>query len=615
MPDRRILTVPDELSGGEAPALTGNEFVSLPEIDRSTAAIQSLNVLHMGSRGLIEFRGDPLLRPNLRIDGGEVEFPPLRCDYEHDFVPRLQGRGAGFELSVAYCAPPGFQGFFVVLELKNLSSKPIEARLGVRGRLSAVSHAVFSRREVRGPHRFYWNRWSRAAIFEANTGLPVAAWSLRGEDGTDVVLDPELPAAYRLDRSVEVVPGDAATVAFYCGVGPEGDAAGLHAVDLVRHGWRTLLDSAGAWLAARRRELPDAPGIAAQLNRNLFFSLFFAAGRTIDTGELVLVTSRSPRYYVSAAHWTRDSLLWAFPAALAADFGLAREWLVAAFRLYARNPGVHALYIDGGVLYPGFELDELCAFFVALDGYLRSSGDASILADPAVARALPALAAELRRHRDPESGLGRTFLLSSDDPAHHPYVTYDNALLWKAYRALAAVHRLNRDEAVAAAAEREAAQVRAAVRRHCVVEGPFGPMFCGSADLRGNHVLYDEPPGSLELLPYYEFTDADDPVQRNTVAWIYSEHNPHFRPDGRFSTPACPHADHPWVLSLANGLLAGRDLLDLVAAAPMDGGFACETIDRETGHARTGAAFATCAGWLAHAILTAWSSKSQEANR
>ena len=30
-------------------------------------------------------------------------------------------------------------------------------------------------------------------------------------------------------------------------------------------------------------------------------------------------------------------------------------------------PGNHALYIDGTDLYPGFELDEFCAVFIALD--------------------------------------------------------------------------------------------------------------------------------------------------------------------------------------------------------------------------------------------------------
>ena len=65
--------------------------------------------------------------------------------------------------------------------------------------------------------------------------------------------------------------------------------------------------------------------LRALYNTNLFFCIFYSTGLTIDTEELVLVTSRSTRYYVSAAYWDRDSLLWAFPAVLDADPALAQQ--------------------------------------------------------------------------------------------------------------------------------------------------------------------------------------------------------------------------------------------------------------------------------------------------
>lgn len=78
----------------------------------------------------------------------------------------------------------------------------------------------------------------------------------------------------------------------------------------------------------------------------------------MDTEELVLVTSRSPRYYVSAAYWDRDSLLWSFPTVVDADPALARRMLDYVFGRQRRNLGVHSRYIDGTVLEPGFELDD-----------------------------------------------------------------------------------------------------------------------------------------------------------------------------------------------------------------------------------------------------------------
>ena len=71
------------------------------------------------------------------------------------------------------------------------------------------------------------------------------------------------------------------------------------------------------------------------------------------------MTSRSPRYYVSAAYWDRDSLLWAFSG----DSGNGRSLRAGnspyVFTRAGRNLGTHSRYIDGTVLEPGFELDEL----------------------------------------------------------------------------------------------------------------------------------------------------------------------------------------------------------------------------------------------------------------
>ena len=88
---------------------------------------------------------------------------------------------------------------------------------------------------------------------------------------------------------------------------------------------------------------------------------------------------RSPRYYVSAAYWDRDSLLWAFPAIVEADVCYARELLLSVFHLQGRNFGIHSRFIDGTVLEPGFELDELCAPVIALERYVQKTGDKGIL--------------------------------------------------------------------------------------------------------------------------------------------------------------------------------------------------------------------------------------------
>lgn len=398
----------------------------------------------------------------------------------------------------------------------------------------------------------------------------------------------------------------------------------------------------------------EARTLEEVLRRNLWFSLFYANGRTLDGDDWVLLTSRSPRYYVSGAHWTRDSLFWAFPAVLATDPRLARELLVAGFTRYTRYPGEHSQYLDGTVLYPGWELDQAAAWPLSLARYLEATGDASVLDEPAVVSGLGAVLQAAEAYRDPATGLVATFLLPSDDPAQAPFVTYDNALYAQALedlartvarwtpvpggtsvpaatsvpgepRVLGGTHVQAGSPGTRAGRpgpwldpgwlQERAEHTRQAVLAHCVVAGPWGPQFAWAVAGPGGAgaVFYDEPPGTLELLGPYGFARRrpGDPVDveavyANTVRWIYSEHNPYGPPPGPFATPTCPHARHPWLLSVAAGLLAGRRrYLGWLARVPMDSGFACETVDAATGQVRTGPAFATCAGFVTWAALVA----------
>lgn len=158
---------------------------------------------------------------------------------------------------------------------------------------------------------------------------------------------------------------------------------------------------------------------------------------------------------------------------------------------------------------------------------------------------------------------------------------------------------------------RLADQVREAIQTHMVVDHNGERLYAWSIDLQGTHNVYDEPPGSLQLLPHYGFCSSDDPIYRKTVEAIRSPEYHYAFAGCAFEELGCDHADHPWVLSIANSFLSGRQeqAKDLVVRAPMDGGIACESIDEHTGEPRTGEHFATCAGFLAYAIYYAYGQK------
>lgn len=638
-----IRTVPEPVRDSRRYAATGNEYVALPEIGWDDAACYSLNVMTERARGLVEFRGGgdggdkpdslPLFAPWILADGAPTASWTWHLTYESGWLPIFtaeevgavdgaeaapealreglqQGLRAGLRVTARYLTPPGEKGLILALEVENQGDVPRKVTFGWRFLPGTLAVSVFSRQPWGGIQRLYEDSWTRTLTWEGLAGQPEVALALRPPEGARWLPDRSdsgHPALGRAAASLcdeTLLPQSSCQRAWMVGVNLDGDGAGLNAVHLARRGWSSLHEETTAKLADLLAQLPPAREegpLRAMTVRNLLFSLHFSAGRTLDGEEWVLVTSRSPRYYVSAAHWSRDSLLWSFPAVLELSPHLAREWLLAAFRRYTRHPGVHAQYLDGRVLYPGFELDQLAAFWLALARYVRRTGDRSILTDPVVAGVLPTLESAAREAYDPAVGLLRTFLLPTDDPAPYPFSIYDNALFLVAWREREALFSSSGPDAVPGLLDR----LRQSIYQHGVVPGPFGQQFAGATDGQGRRLLYDEPPGSLELLAYYGFCGADDPIYRNTVAWIHSSANPDYLPQSRFGHIGCPHAPYPWVLSWCNGLLSGRagEVLPYLQEASLDGGFACETVDPQSGAVQTGAGFATCAGFLGYALV------------
>jgi meiotically up-regulated gene 157 (Mug157) protein len=199
-------------------------------------------------------------------------------------------------------------------------------------------------------------------------------------------------------------------------------------------------------------------------------------------------------------------------------------------------------------------------------------------------------------------------LQPTDDLRVYPYLTYDNVLVWFAFLRLAEIYPAYSYLAG------EAQKLKESIVSRCVKELDGEKMFAWSIDADGNWDVYDEPPGSLLLLPHYGFCTEDDPVWLHTKRIIRREEYPYSFAGYPIAEIGCPHAPHPWVLSIANSLLSGdaaRARQNLLKCE-MDNGVACESVDEYTGQSATGDAFATCAGFLAYAMDTAFSGKRKE---
>ncbi len=571
---------------------TGNDFVALPDLTPE-GAIPSVELISMRAQGLIGLAGTPLLRPTPGPEPGSAW-----VEWLDHWIPRVHWKAEGLGITETVLAPVGHKGFVVTLEVHGRPPRTVE--VGLEGEWAHVTYTLFRRRTLPAVLCAEVDPWTGALAMEATAGLPVVGWAVLSPPDVRPTLRRQEDGSVALRLVVALPPGrEPVVLSFYIGVGQEVDGARTTAVDLERRGYARLLQETRRWLGARTAP-GDAP-LADRFNRNALFNRFFAFGRAIDTEEPVWVTSRSPRYYVSAAFWSRDAFLWSLPGLLLVEREVAREAVLYACKTHWSNAGMHAQYLNGAVLYPGFELDELAAFPVGLATYVRATGDRTILQEPPVAAVVREYPEKLESHRGP-CGLYETFLDPSDDPVRFPYLTYDNVLAWRGLVDCVELCEAMGWQEGADVARAQAHALEHAIWSRCVVPGPRGPMFAWSVDGEGRFELYDDPPGSLVLLPYYGFCAPDDPVYVRTVAWIRSSENPWFVP-GRFGAPGSAHAPDPWPMAVANDLLVGRvEALEWIARAGMDGGLACETVDPTTGHVKTGAAFATCAGWLAAAL-------------
>jgi hypothetical protein len=595
---------------------TGNDFLSLPTLIGGNGGIERLNFLSMRHKGLLEFRGvddrRPLLLPVLSTNGQAVPFQSLAWNRRQYWIPGFSMEGSGLTVKGLIYAPMGERGFIYRLSITAPDHAARSVYAGFDFCWEQLSSRIYASKTLRGVKTALRQTWLHGLAAEFSADAPVCALAMSADVPEELQLsiagaasapDAEMLSAHAGVHIGDIPAGQTRTVNFCFGIGQEEFSAATTVIEMKRRTPARLLEETLRWLEARTVATGD-PRLDDIANKNYFFNHLYATGTTLDTEETVLVTSRSHRYYVSAAYWDRDSLLWSFPAILARDPPHARRMLEYAFIRQIRNAGTHCRYLDGSVLEPGFELDELCAPVIALKRYYDVTRDAAFVRQPFVLGAIERILETLNTRKHPEEALYETTSSPSDDFCELPYLAYDNVLTCRMLKDCAALFRLVKRPGQGRACAAQARQIKQAILTHLVKAGPTGKMFAWSTDLKGNHAYFDEPPGSLKLLPHYGFCSADDPVYRNTLAWLHSKHNPYSFHDRPFSEVGCAHAKHPWTLGLCNSLLSGRgkEAVDILHRTALDNGFACESFDENTGAPTSGEAFATCAGFLAYAL-------------
>jgi hypothetical protein len=568
--------------------ITGNHWVALPCIHPADASIRAVGVLHRGARAAIEFAGDPefssgagaaLARPILDIGGvrHELSDVPIAWERALGWIPTFTCTVGDLVLRGTIFAPYGrdadVSGAVYAISIENRGKTDAAVDVSLAGTLGHRQLRVRTPRTFEDANRVSLGD-SGTVLLEGSSLPGLAALAIAADADAVATVDGQ---QYSLKRSVLIPGGGREQIAFYLAVGPERDGAEATAGVLRRRGWRELLSSTRDALQSLE-QTTGHEAIDRLINRNLLFAYFYGVARALDDAQYYLVRTRAPwnGHGVTVRDW--EALMWTVPAVQLADPPLARELILRMCELHGYAPGRGVHYLDGTLFEPGFALEGVAGYALAVDRYIRDTGDDRVVDEPALADTLYLSAEDLDSRKDKRVPLFSTEVSPSGAPVSFPFTLHANAA---AAQALDVLKRTLDEETARGLQDPDA--VRAAINRHFVVEADGRSSYAAAADLAGATSMHDDPAASAFWLPLYDAVSRQDSTYRRTVKGI---------------------SVVPQSLAQQCARLMGPDattVLQWLRRAPLDGGCAAETVD-EDGRATANGGDASLSGLLAWSV-------------
>jgi hypothetical protein len=568
--------------------LTGNHWLALPCIDPADGSLRALGVLHRGARSAVEIAGAPgfldgagpaLLRPTLRVDGVDTPLGTSALAWERamEWIPTFTATVGSLLVRGTLFAPHGrdadVAGAVYALAIDNRATASVRLEVTFEGTLGHRQIRVRTPRAADDAHVVVTA--SEGVVLLEGAALPGLAAMAVAADGDARVETHE--SSYAITQEVTIPAGGRAHAAVYVAVGPERDGARATVAVMRRRGWSELLAATRDALRSLEQTVGHE-GVDRLINRNLLFAYFYGTARAIDDGHLYLVRTRVPwhGYGVTVREW--EALWWTLPAVQLADGPLARELLLRACEVLGYVPGEGLHYFDGTMFEPGFTLEGLAAYALAVDRYVRETNDDRIVEEPILAETLYLSSEDLTARRDADVPLYATEMLPSGVTAPLPYTLHGNAVVAQMLDVL----RRTLDEETAKRLE-EPEAVRAALMRHFVTDRGGKPVLAAAVDLEGQTANGDDPIASAYWLPMYDAVPRDDSMYRRTVRGVAlaPEHLAH----------QCARLMGP----------ESADVLRWLRRAPLDNGLAAEIVDA-SGRAIANGGDAALSGLLAWSV-------------
>ena len=543
---------------------TGNHWLALPCIHPADGSIRALGIIHRGARGAIELAGDPaflegkgepLAIPSFEIDGKVRHLSEVGMAWERAFgwVPTFTATFDSIVIRGTLFAPFGRDGDIpaavYALSIENRGDAERSVVIRLSGRFGHQQLRIRTPRELPG-ERTVTYRDEGAVVLEGNTVPAFVALAIAADEPGPAKVEGQ---SYELSRTLAIAGNGRSQCAFYVACAPERDSAMATVSVIRRRGWRDLLTVTREGLRALEQST-GSESVDRLINRNLLFTYFFSAARALDDAHYYIVRTRAPWHSTGTTVRDWEALMWVLPAIQLADPPLARELLMRMCELHGYAPGRGSNYLDGTLFAPGFNVESVAAYAIAIDRYIRDADDDRIIDDPVVADTLYLVGEDLARRRDERVPLYSTDVSLSGETARMKYTAHGNAAVALALDIL----RRTLDEETAARVE-DPEVVRAAIRRHFVVNGNY----VSAVDLTGGSVSEDDASASMLWLPFFEAVSREDSTYRRTAKAL---------------KPADMH------LALQCARLLGPEsasVLEWLRRAPMDSGLAAEVVDAD----------------------------------
>jgi hypothetical protein len=571
--------------------VTGNHWISLPCIHPADAAIHLVGTVNARLRGAVEFAGDaqylegsanPLIRIVLEVAGERVTLGSegIAWERESGWIPTFSARVGSLTVRGTICAPHGRNadaaGAVIALAVENRGDSVAEIRAGLEGTLGrrhvrVRTERTFDDRNIvsAGP--------AGSVVLEGESAESPMAIAIGGEGDLDAGFM-ESASSWALGRSFEVGAGQSVESFFHIAAGAERDGALAMLRSMLRRGGGALIDATRAAL----REMAPSTGNAAAdriVARHAFFCYFASVARALDQSHWYVVRSRLP--------WNEDgltirdwhALMWILPAVQLVDQPLAREILLRVCELHGHAPGNGVSYLDGSTFEPGFSLEGASSYAVAVDAYIVQSSDDKVVEEPVLADALYGSQEDIEARRHPQHPLYSTEVNPDGTVPEQAYTAHGNTVVALALDIL----RHTLDEKTSEKVQDPAAVRAALMRQFTDGSGGKASMLC-SSDLAGSSSAIDSSSASMYWLPYFDLLSRDDSLYRRTVKRIEEG-------DTDQLVIRCARLVGP----------SGKDALEWLRRAPLDGGLAAEIVDQD-GRAVANGGDAALSGLIAHTV-------------